>query len=231
MNLWEWGQAFLALLFPERCPFCDAISVGGGPCEVCASHDLWESCVRELPEPGDVLCASPFRYGGEVREAILRFKFRGRRDYAPWFGGAIARELLHRDLFHNAVLTPVPISAERMRERGYNQSLLLARAAARVLGIPYVDLLEKVSENQTQHLLNLEERRKNVRHVYRVKNGKAIQKEIIVLDDIVTTGYTLAECVETIQEAGLRVRCCAALASAEDHDREAGQEDEKRGKL
>ena len=93
MSLWEWGQAFLALLFPERCPFCDAISVGGGPCEVCASHDLWESCVRELPEPGNVLCVSPFRYGGEVREAILRFKFRGRRDYAPWFGGEIAREL------------------------------------------------------------------------------------------------------------------------------------------
>ena len=94
-----------------------------------------------------------------------------------------------------------------------------------------VELLEKVSENQTQHLLSLEERRKNVRHVYRVKNGKAMQKEIILLDDIVTTGYTLAECAATLREAGLHVRCCAALASAADRDGQAGQEDEKRGKL
>ncbi len=231
MSLWDWGQTLLALLFPERCPFCDAISVGGGPCESCTSPDHGESCARDLPEPGNVPCFSPFRYEGEIREAILRFKFRGRRDYASWFGGEIAKELLRRDVSRGAVLTPVPISAGRMRERGYNQSLLLARAAARVLEIPCVELLEKVSENQTQHLLSLEERRKNVRHVYRVKNGKAMQKEIILLDDIVTTGYTLAECAATLREAGLHVRCCAALASAADRDGQAGQEDEKRGKL
>ena len=101
MSLRDWGQTLLALLFPERCPFCDAISVGGGPCESCASPDHGESCARDLPEPGNVPCFSPFRYDGEIREAILRFKFRGRRDYASWFGGKIAKELLRRDLSRN----------------------------------------------------------------------------------------------------------------------------------
>ena len=225
----EWLRAFASLLFPERCPLCDEITVGGSLCARCEADPPPAGGVRSLPETEHCVCVAPYRYEGRVRESLHRFKFRGRRDYASFFGHALAAAL--RPYAENAFLVPVPASRRRVRERGYNQSLLLARAAARVLEIPCVELLEKVSENQTQHLLSLEERRKNVRHVYRVKNGKAMQKEIILLDDIVTTGYTLAECAATLREAGLHVRCCAALASAADRDGQAGQEDEKRGKL
>lgn len=231
MNLREWGEALLALLLPERCPFCDALSVGAGPCEACLLHDLSPGRARPLPGWEDLMCFAPFRYDGELRDALLRFKFRGRREYATYFGRTIARELLRRGRIDSAVLTPVPISKERMRERGYNQSLLLARAAARELGIPCVELLDKVSENQTQHLLPLEERRKNVQHVYRVKTGKAMKQEVILLDDIVTTGYTLAECAATLRKAGIRVRCCVALASSEGRDRSAEKSEEKKRNL
>lgn len=224
MSLRDWGRFLLALVFPEHCPLCDALTPGGGLCGQCADRNLEPGEPRVLPGSGGCLCYAPFRYAGAVRRAVLRFKFRGRRDYAPWFGRQIARELRGRIDPAGAVLAPVPISRRRLRERGYNQSLLLARAAAEELGLPCVDLLEKYAENETQHTLSRSQRERNVRHVYRVKKGKAMQKEIILLDDIVTTGFTLAACVSALEQAGLRVRCCAALAANPHRREKTGEE-------
>lgn len=209
-------RGLLSLFFPERCPFCDEISVGGEPCESCEKSGLPAGEVRPLPVPlrfGSCQCVTSFLYEGKVREAILRFKFRGRRDYAPALGRALAGTLRQSADLRGAYLVPVPVSKRRLRERGYNQALLLAREAARELGIPCRELLEKTVDNRAQHELQRADRQVNARNVYRVKKGNAIPGAVILIDDVVTTGNTLAECVKTAREAGLEVRCCAALAS------------------
>ena len=145
-----------------------------------------------------------------MRESLHRFKFRGRREYASFFGHALAEEL--RPYAGNAFLVPVPVSRRRERERGYNQSLLLARAASRELHIPCLDLLCKTRENETQHELGRAAREQNVRNVYAVKPGKRLPGRAIVVDDIVSTGHTLAACVSALRKAGIEVCCCAAVA-------------------
>ena len=206
------GCFLLSIVFPEHCPFCDALSPHREPCENCADVPRKAGSPRTLPGKSGCLCVSPFRYEGEVRQSILHFKFHGRRDYASYFGRQIAEEIRQWMEISDCIFVPVPISRHRMRERGYNQSFLLARAAAEKLGIPCVELLEKVKNNKTQHDLPRKEREKNVKAVYRVKKGKNIQKEILLLDDIITTGFTLAECVSTLEAAGFHVRCCATIA-------------------
>ena len=91
----------------------------------------------------------------------------------------------------------------------YNQSLLLARAAAQELHIPCLDLLCKTRENETQHELGRAAREQNVRNVYAVKPGIRPPGRAIVVDDIVTTGHTLAACVAALRKAGIEVCCCA----------------------
>lgn len=206
----EWMQALAALLFPERCPLCDEIVVGGGLCVRCEADPPPAGGVRSLPETECCVCVAPYRYEGRVRESLHRFKFRGRREYASFFGHALAEEL--RPYAGNAFLVPVPVSRRRERERGYNQSLLLARAASRELHIPCLDLLCKTRENETQHELDRAAREQNVRNVYAVKPGKRLPGRAIVVDDIVSTGHTLAACVSALRKAGIEVCCCAAVA-------------------
>ncbi len=206
----EWLRAFASLLFPERCPLCDEITVGGGLCARCEADPPPAGGVRALPETECCVCVAPYRYEGRVRESLHRFKFRGRREYASFFGHALAEEL--RPYAANAFLVPVPVSRRRERERGYNQSLLLARAASRELHIPCLDLLCKTRENETQHELGRAAREQNVRNVYAVKPGKRLPGRAIVVDDIVSTGHTLAACVSALRKAGIEVCCCAAVA-------------------
>ena len=206
----EWMQALAALLFPERCKLCDEIVVGGGLCVRCEADPPPAGGVRSLPETECCVCVAPYRYEGRVRESLHRFKFRGRREYASFFGHALAEEL--RPYAGNAFLVPVPVSRRRERERGYNQSLLLARAASRELHIPCLDLLCKTRENETQHELGRAAREQNVRNVYAVKPGKRLPGRAIVVDDIVSTGHTLAACVSALRKAGIEVCCCAAVA-------------------
>ena len=206
----EWLRAFASLLFPERCPLCDEITVGGSLCARCEADPPPAGGVRFLPETECCVCVAPYRYEGRVRESLHRFKFRGRREYASFFGHALAEEL--RPYAGNAFLVPVPVSRRRERERGYNQSLLLARAASRELHIPCLDLLCKTRENETQHELDRAAREQNVRNVYAVKPGKRLPGRAIVVDDIVSTGHTLAACVSALRKAGVEVCCCAAVA-------------------
>ena len=206
----EWLRAFASLLFPERCPLCDEITVGGSLCARCEADPPPAGGVRSLPETEHCVCVAPYRYEGRMRESLHRFKFRGRREYASFFGHALAEEL--RPYAGNAFLVPVPVSRRRERERGYNQSLLLARAASRELHIPCLDLLCKTRENETQHELGRAAREQNVRNVYAVKPGKRLPGRAIVVDDIVSTGHTLAACVSALRKAGIEVCCCAAVA-------------------
>ena len=109
-------------------------------------------------------------------------------------------------------IVPVPISAERLRARGYDQSLLLAEALADKTGLPCRSLLRKVRDNRTQHRLTAKERAENVRGAYACEDAAGLR--VLLVDDIVTTGATARECAVQLYRTGaasVQCVCCALV--------------------
>lgn len=206
-------NTLLDLLYPPKCAFCGRIGVHG-VCDACAKTLPYaESPLRE--GAGFGRCAAPLRYEGVVRDSILRFKFHGASGaaagYAPILSQCVAEELGGEF----DVVTWAPVSKKRLRERGYDQSRLLAVETAKVWDVAPVTLLKKTRDNPPQSGLGAPERRGNVIGVYEAVNVERIQNaRILLIDDIVTTGSTLAECVRVLKEAGAQSVVCACLAQA-----------------
>jgi len=144
-----------------------------------------------------------FEYDGAVREAIHAFKFQGSKQ--------IGRRLVQlvSDKFHGLdrevdLVVPVPVSERRLRERGFNQSFVIADEIAALTGLP-VDpaVLLKNEGVRDQFSLSRNERRKNVRAAFRVKGPDRVRdRRILLIDDLFTTGYTAAEAARTLVRAG-----------------------------
>ena len=170
--------------------------------------------MRELS--GGVRCAAPLWYEGKVREGLLRFKFQGARAAAGPLGELVARCAAERFSGAFDVVTWVPVSRRRLRSRGYDQARLLAESACRLWEVRPEQLLQKITDTPAQSGLTEEAaRRANVLGVYEAAEPERIQGcRILLVDDICTTGATLAECARTLRDAGAAdVMCvCAALA-------------------
>jgi ComF family protein len=204
-------DAILDLLFPPKCVFCKKLSKARC-CPECREKYLGAAHCQDGMYFSQ--CWVPLRYEGPARDAILRYKFQERREYSEVFGKFLAdciREHLDGQF---DLLTWVPVSAQRKKERGYDQAQLLAQAAAKELGCPAVPTLEKTQHNPAQSTLHdREARRKNVRDVYRVPDPDAVaDRRILLLDDIITTGSTLDAASRVLLAAGAREVLGAALA-------------------
>jgi len=209
----------LDLFFPPRCVFCRKF-LEKGEKEICAS------CLKELPfckgaaqrTAGDFFseCVSPFYYKDEVRESILRFKFRGASQYAKAYGRLLADCIRQNLSGKYDLITWVPLNEVRLAERTYDQAALLAMAAALELEDVAAETLKKIRNVQAQSGISEREKRKaNVSGAYVVKDEELIAgKRILLIDDIVTTGSTLAECSRVLLTAGAARVVCATLAKA-----------------
>lgn len=210
------GELF-RLLFPDKCLLCGGVLDKG-------EFDLCAHCREHTPEyaftgrslPGTGAMTAVWYYDGAVRDSILGFKFRGKRSRADGYGRALAMRVL-RDLPMPDVVVAVPISARRLKERGYDQAELLAKAVARELGCPYEGALRKHKDNAANSSLeSAKERKANVKDVYRVVLPEAVAgKRVLLIDDIVTTGATLSECARTLKDAGAAEVVCGTVAATE----------------
>lgn len=201
-----------AIFFPERCPYCDnTVEVGKPACVKCMS--MFPETCSESYAKGGYSCVSPFLYTGIFAESVKRFKFNNRPYYAEKLAEQIANCVSKQyggEKFD--YITCVPMHSVQLKKRGYNQSRLLAENIAKKLGIPYADLLEKYRKNEPQHSLSLIARKNNVKGVYRAINtDKIIGNNILITDDILTSGYTLGECCRILDKAGAKSVKCAVL--------------------
>lgn len=219
MNKAGFLTKFLSIFFPERCPYCGRVleqpTVMCGRCK-----GQVKACRFPIPifrGKEDLLCFSPFLYQGPVKAGIFRFKFKNHPKLSKAFGDSMAECILSHQITVDCV-TCVPLSKERYRERGYNQSELLARRVGETLGIPYKELLEKWKETPAQHTLGQNMREQNVAGAYRLQQKKENQiegKSILLCDDIVTTGATLRECGRILLEGGAKSVVCSTLAAVQ----------------
>ena len=148
-----------------------------------------------------------FKYDSIIRNLIIDYKFNEK----PYLYRSILefinkyqKEYIQFKIYD--IIIPVPISKKRNRERGYNQSLLIAKGMAQNKNIKLRNnVISKVKNNNTQSKLNKEERAENVKNVYKIANNKEIiDKNILLIDDIFTTGATLNECSKMLKQANAK---------------------------
>lgn len=213
-------SGLLDLLFPPKCAFCRRLVKSN-------NNLLCPACRANLPytEDGDAqhgdffrLCISALYYEDTVRQALLRYKFQGSSGYAGTFGRLLADCIRANLRGQYDLISWVPLSRERLRERGYDQAMLLAQAAALELQDVAVSTLDKVRNAEKQSGVgSAEKRRANISGAYRVADAELIQgRRILLIDDIVTTGATLSECARTLLEGGASQVVCATVARGRD---------------
>lgn len=209
----------LDLLFPPKCIFCGKFLKKGADC-------MCPNCAETLPfakgaaavQKGDYfdVCVSPLMYEGDVRKSVLRFKFKGSVSYAECYGKLLADCIREHLSGKYDLITWVPLSVKRARDRGYDQAMLLALAAALALDDVAVEILVKKAHVKAQSTIeDREMRRANVSGVYELKDRELVAgKRILLIDDIITTGATLSECARTLLMGGAESVVCATLARA-----------------
>ncbi|MFC1869604.1 ComF family protein [Thermodesulfobacteriota bacterium] len=193
---------------PPLCPVC------GIPFESWVEEDhLCENCLRKRPFY-DALGA-PYLYEKGIMDAIHQFKYAGKTHLADSLGpllASYARGWL--DDTERCLIMPVPLHPKKLRERGFNQSLLLARVIARLLSmeLDFLSLI-RIRYTRTQTGLNIRERQKNVRSSFGLTGKTGIKgRTVILVDDVVTTGNTINECARVLRKAGCDKIFCLVLA-------------------
>lgn len=145
-----------------------------------------------------------FEYQGMIRKTMINYKFNDK----SYLYKTIVNFLLKNKKFFQILksydtILPVPISSKRRKERGYNQSELIAKEIAKKTGIDYNNqCLFKTKNIVEQSKLNKEERQKNIQGVYEIRNKPILEnKQILLVDDIYTTGSTVNECSKMLSQA------------------------------
>ena len=210
MSLWG---AFLDLLFPPKCPFCGRVLEKAGVCPACEKELPWtKDADTERKLPGGVRCAAPLWYEGKARDGLLRLKFHGSAAAAVPLGEIVARCAAERFGGEFDTVTWVPVSRKRLRKRGYDQAELLCRRACRMWDVKPERLLVKTVDNPPQSgIHDAAARRANVLGVYDAA-GEVRGRRVLLVDDICTTGATLAECVRVLRDAGAAEVVCVTVA-------------------
>lgn len=222
MRLLHW---ILDLLFPRKCALCRKLlsKEETDYCRECRikaprfpvlqkkEHPSGKSKLRFLDRVTAV-----WYYKENVREAILRLKFQKAAFLADPLGRSLAAKVLETHSEDVDLLTWVPVSAKRKRQRGYEQAELLAKVVGKELGIPAVSLLQKRKDNPAQSGMSGEARKANVLGVYQIKaNTDLSGKRILLIDDVFTTGATAEECAKVLLEGGAKAVSCAVVATSQ----------------
>ncbi len=208
----KWISDFLDIILPRYCAVCGTILSAG-------EKDICLNCLYQLPriEPQH-LCeierlfwgilpverASSFIYyrkGSPYNNLLHLIKYKDRPDIAERLAAAAATDLREEGFFDGIdAIVPLPLSKKKERKRGYNQCDYIARGLARVSGMPVIKgCVERTIANETQTHKNRDERWKNVEGIFAVTKPEALQgKHILLVDDVLTTGATIAACAKSI---------------------------------
>jgi competence protein ComFC len=213
---------FLNILFPETCPVCQLPARDHKTAPVCSG--CWQSikpytgpecrkCGRPLPSDASIVCGDCLQdepafesarsfglYDGALRKAINLLKYHNVKRLSK----PLSDILLRIEMPCVDAVLPVPLYKKRLRQREFNQSALIAKYLAKGLGSTLVlDSLVKMRDTKPQVGLRSDERRKNMRNAFRIQNREAVQgKDILLIDDVSTTGATVRECSRVLKKAG-----------------------------
>jgi competence protein ComFC len=166
---------------PPLCPRCGKPRPSGTLCPTCVS---WQAEIDGI--------RSPFRFDGVMRQAIHQLKYRNLRALAEPLA-KLLNDYLATNPIPGEVLVPVPLHQKRLRERGYNQSRLLAKELGKLTNLPVVDdcLIRQRHAPPQARSSTVEERRRNVAGAFVCRDHRLQNKQVLLIDDVSTSGATL----------------------------------------
>lgn len=182
----------LARITPPLCPRCGRPQLNNVICPVCVG---WQASIDGI--------RAPFKFDGAIRQAIHELKYQNVRAIASFLGQWLSDYLAANPL-PGEVLVPVPLHRQRLRERGYNQSRLLARELSRLTGLPLVDdclVRQRYTTPQTR-TPNVNQRRANVADAFGCRDRRLEGRAVLLIDDVATSGATLDACARALKAAG-----------------------------
>lgn len=192
----------------EVCPVC------GRYLKSRPGNSFYQHCPECLSKPPAFSMArSVGPYQGTLKEAIYLYKYSGHRSLSEFFGRLLTEVLLDELTYGGQeLLVPVPLSRQRMCIRGFNQSELLATKMSQILNLPVVPCIERVVDTPRQSKLTGKARRDSLKGAFRLKAFPGTGN-VILIDDILTTGATAEECAILLREAGANSIHVLTLAS------------------
>lgn len=182
----------LPRITPPLCPHCGQPQLNAVICPVCVG---WQASIDGI--------RAPFKFDGAIRQAIHGLKYNNLRAMAVflgrWLGDYLAANPLPGEL-----LVPVPLHHKRLRERGYNQSRLLALELSRLSGLPLVDdcLVRERYTTPQARTPSVDERRRNVADAFACRDRRLEGRAVLLIDDVATSGATLDACARALKGAG-----------------------------
>ena len=214
----------LDALYPPRCGGCHKWGAGiwCKKCDQAVLRLTGEAAVQELitEKQRAIIVVSAARFGGSLREGIHALKYDGVPHMAQPFARIMA-QMMPRVLAQvgdaaSIALVPVPLHARKLRERGYNQSEMLARALATPAHARVIaNALRRTRSTQQQARLSADERKQNVLGAFVGQPESMRGMSIILIDDVLTTGATLAGCADALFDAGATDVVALTLARAD----------------
>ena len=202
-------------IFAKRCVFCEDY-FKKSDCIwhsrfLCICRDCWRNIndtpvyhITDAPPPLSRVIPCLY-YTDTVRKAVHELKFNDNRAYALAFSFIVEKRLSKIwDLYPFDAIVTLPLSKQRMNERGFNQSAFIADAAEKVLGIPqHNEYLTRIKNSERQSELTRYDRILNIQGAYKA-SGAVKGKNILLIDDIYTSGSTLSEAARTLRHAGAK---------------------------
>lgn len=213
----------LDIIYPQVCGICGKVS-SKSICNKCRARlksefkfemdDYTEDVQKNFNEHYYF-----FKYENLIRQQILDLKFH-EKTYVyktiMYFFKENKKDLKNLEKYD--IIIVVPVSISRKKERGYNQSTILAKEISRIIERPFIEnVLYKIKNTVPQSTLNKEQREQNAKGVYKVNNiQKIYNKKILIFDDIYTTGSTLNECAKVLIEQGIKKEQIGVMTIAKD---------------
>lgn len=222
------NKPLLELLFPIPCVHCKKFEddicqnclksisdISAHECPQCgrlSSHfNLCPKCKEVLRPIKSLIHLGDF-HSPVLRKSIIGLKYFERKGVARILGKLLAQRIKNQDLPFD-IICPVPLYKDKERKRGYNQSFEIALAISKFLNKPLTNALIKTHETKAQATLNKQARLINISGCFAVKSKVDIEnKDILLVDDVITTGATLIEAALTLKNSGARRISAATLA-------------------
>jgi len=194
---------------PPLCPCCGIPMAGAGADHLCGD------CL--VSRPPYAMARAVARYESVLLDAIHVFKYKGKITTGEILGKMMADHIYPGfSIADYSLIVPVPLHPKRLRERGFNQAVILAREISKRFSIPLDFLtLRRHVFTEPQVKLGKDRRRENIRGAFAVKNGKKVEgQRIILVDDVYTTGSTVKECAGALMKHGVAEVAVLTLARA-----------------